>query len=81
MPNVIKLKVGDQEHEAIEQTFEIYQENWNEYKLADGGRVRLKTTVQKIYRILDSQGNPASDPNGDPQIVVRHSTQVVASEQ
>jgi len=80
MAKIVKVKVGDQEHDAIEQTFEIAAEDWNEYRLADGGIVRVKTSVQKIYRLLDANGNPAMTPDGDPSVLVRHSTQVVASD-
>ncbi|MBI2867596.1 MAG: hypothetical protein HYX97_04600 [Chloroflexi bacterium] len=78
MPNV-KIRIGNQEFDAIEQEFEIRSENWNEYHLLDGGKVRLKTTVQKIYRVLDASGKPALTAQGDPHILVRHSTQVVSS--
>lgn len=79
MPNVTRIKVGDQEYDAIEQQFEIRGENWNVYQLLDGGAVRLKTTAQKIYRILDAAGQPAFTAEGDPHVLVRHSTQVVSS--
>jgi len=79
MPNVIKVRVGNQDYDAIEQQFEIRRENWNEYQLLDGGVVRLKTTAQKIYRILDASGQPAFTAGGDPHALVRHSTQVVTS--
>lgn len=72
--------MGDQEYDAIELDFEIAKENWNEYKLLDGGIVRLKTTAQKIFRVLDQQGKPARAPDGDPFLVVRHATQVVSSD-
>ena len=80
MPRTIKVKIDNVEHDAIEVEFEIAREEWNEYKLLDGGRVRVKITVQKISRILDAQGKPAYVPDGDPHVVVRHNTQVVASE-
>ncbi len=80
MAKVVKIQVGDNEQDAIEQTFEIATENWNEYRLADGGIVRVKTTAQKIYRLLDANGNPAMAPDGDPAVLVKHSTQVVASD-
>jgi len=80
MAKVVRVKVGNQEYDAIEQQFEIGNEAWNEYRLFDGGVIRVKTSVQKIFRILDANGNPAYTADGDPHVMVRHSTQVVASD-
>lgn len=80
MARIVKLKIGDQEVDAIEQDFEIGREEWSEYKLLDGGVIRVKTSVQKIFRIVDAQGQPLISPEGDPQVLVRHNTQVVASD-
>jgi len=80
MAKVIRLKIGDQEHSAIEQPFEIAKEDWNEYRLLDGGTVRVLTNVQKIFRILDDAGKPVTTAEGEPFLFVRHVTQVVASE-
>lgn len=63
-----------------EVDFEVASEQWSQYKLLDGGIVRLKTSPLKIFRVLDAQGNPAFHPDGEPNIVVNHATQVVCSE-
>lgn len=75
-----QINVGGTLLDVIEQDFEIQREDWNEYKLLDGGIIRLKTTVQRIFRVLDDQGKPKYAPDGDPEVVVRHNTQVVAIE-
>ena len=80
MARIVKLKTPQGEVSAIEQQWEIGKEEWNEYKLLDGGVVRLRTTVQKIYRVLDADGKPAYTSEGDPSFMVRHNTQVVGSE-
>lgn len=79
MPNIVKVIIGGVEFNAIEQQFEIAKEEWSEYKLFDGGVIRLKTTAQKIFKVVDANGNPAFTPDGDPNVLVRHQTQVVAS--
>ena len=66
MPRTIKLKIGGVEYTGREEQFEIVKEDWSEYKLLDGGRVRVKTSAQKIIRIIDENGNPALTPEGDP---------------
>ena len=75
-----RIKVGDREVNAREEDFEIVREGWNEYRLLDGGSVRVKTTVARIFRVLDDDGRPVYDQDGDPQVVVRHNTQIVAAE-
>lgn len=75
----VQIENGE-ELDAIELDFEIHKEEWAEYKLLDGGRVRLKTSALKIFRILDVDGNLAYDPNGDPSILVSHNTQIVSTE-
>src|SRR5437870_2990243 len=79
MANIVKLNLGDQTVDAREEDFEIKSEDWNVYELADGGRVKVKTVVAKIFRVLDADGKPALDPAGEPFVVVRHNIQVSAS--
>jgi len=79
VPRQIKLTLGDQEVDAVEVDYRVKSEEWNEYELADGGRVRVKLTVAKIFRVLDAQGKPAFDAAGDPMVAIRHNTQVASS--
>ena len=74
-----RIPLGDQEVLAIEQEFEIGREDWNVYKLLDGGRVRVKTTVARISRIVDENGNQKYNDQGEPQLVVRHKVDIAAS--
>ncbi len=75
-----KMKLGDgQEVSAQEVKFDTIEEPWCIYRLEDGTQVRLKTTVLKMFRVLDDDGNPAYTPEGDPFIIVRSSRQVTAS--
>ena len=75
-----RINVGGREVNAREEDFEIVREDWNEYRLLDGGSIRVKTTVARIFRVLDDEGRPVYDQDGDPQMVVRHNTQIVAAE-
>lgn len=73
------VKAGNQEFLAIEQQFEVGREEWNEYKLLDGGTVRLKTNVQRIFRIVDEDANQLYNEQEEPNLLVRHRTDVVTS--
>ena len=69
---VVKVKAGNQVFDAIEQQFEVGKEEWNEYKLLDGGTVRIKITAHRIYRIVDSEGNQMYDEVGEALEDVNH---------
>ena len=78
MPSIQKFRMGDQDVDAIEVGFEIKKEDWNEYELTDGGFVRVKTTVTRVYRVIDEQGNPRFNSDGSPMLGVNHKTDVVS---
>jgi hypothetical protein len=80
MPKKLRITVNGQEVDAVEVSFSIIHEDWNEYELADGGRVRAKLGVQRIMRVLDESGKPAMTNEGDPFVVIQSQNQVVASE-
>ncbi len=81
MPGRIqRIRAGSREVYGIEQSFDIDREDWNVYKLLDGGTIRLKTTVQKLYRVVDESGEPEFDPNGEAVYIARHKSDIVFSE-
>jgi hypothetical protein len=77
---VTKVTVGNQELPAREVAFEAIAEPWAEYKLLDGGRIRLRTTVLTIYRVLKDDGTPAYQPDGQPFFVITGAPQMAASD-
>ncbi len=76
---VRQIDVAGRKRNVREEAFEAEKEHWNEYRLANGDRVRVKVVVHKIFRALDAQGNPEFSAEGDPEVLVRHQTQVSAS--
>lgn len=82
MSKVIKLPIdGGNFVSAIEVPYDTKSEDWNAYDLHDSGtRVRVKTIVQKIYRVVDDSGNQIYNPDGEPSYIVRHGTIVTVSE-
>ena len=79
MPNIQRVIQNGQEHLAIEQSFTIATEQWSEYALADGGRIRMKTSPVKIFRLVDSEGQALFGGDGEPQFLVRHTTTITSS--
>ena len=75
---MVKVPVNGEECDAIEMDFQIHDESWNEYRLTDGTRVRTKSIVSRILRILDDEGSPAFNDEGDPLVYVRHRVEIVA---
>jgi hypothetical protein len=80
MPKRVTVNINGQEREAVEVDFTIKREDWNEYELADGGRVRMRTAVHRMLRVLDQDGRPARNEAGDPFIIVQSQNAVVASD-
>ena len=66
------------EVDVQELDFHVSREEWNEYKLLDGGVVRVKTNVQRIFAVLNPDGSRQERDDGSPALVVAHKTDVVA---
>ena len=79
MAEVRKVNVNGVERDAIELQFEIRREDWAEYEFVDGGTMRAKTTVKRIWQVIDEDGKPVKHANGDRFLVVEHGTEVVTS--
>ena len=67
-----KITVRGTELTIRDESYETVREEWNEYQLTDGTRVRIKDVVSKIGRVLDDAGEPAVTTQDRPHIVVRH---------
>ena len=66
---------------VIEMSFQIANEDWSEYRLEGGVILRMKSTVARIFRVLDAEGNPAYHDNGEPNIVVASTNTAIAKEE
>lgn len=51
--------------------FTTVQENWNQYRLADGRIVRVKFVPIWIREIVDADGNPQYRPDGDQEMAIQ----------
>ncbi len=61
MERPTKLNFQGIERDAVEVDFKVVKEDWNEYNLDDGTRIKLKPVAAAIIRIpglFDNEGNP-----------------------
>ena len=66
---------------VIEMSFQIVKEDWNEYRLEDGIILRMKSTVARVFRVLDAEGNPAYHDTGEPNIINHSTNTAIAKEE
>lgn len=71
---------GGSEMHVRDEDFDPVEEKWSVYRLQDGGTVRLRATAMTISRVLDAQGKPTYQADGQPAILVQHQIQIVASD-
>lgn len=74
-----KIAIGDKQFDGRDEPFETVREEWNEYKLADGRRVRAKLVIQRITQALDENGNVLCNEEGDPIIVAKHAIHILSA--
>ncbi len=67
-------------HDAIELPFEIVKEDWCEYALADGDRVRVRNTLIRILGLIDQDGQPIRGQFGERPVVVVQGQPIVTAE-
>ena len=77
MNDVMTGNVDGKEITAREEPFTVVKEDWNEYILESGVRVRVKASVAKLGRQLDEAGNYTENQFGDPAVLVRYALEVV----
>jgi hypothetical protein len=66
---------------GILMDFTVKREDWNEYELSDGTRLRMKNSLVKAYLIVDDDGNSIMNDDGEPEVFIRHTTLVVSRKQ
>lgn len=71
MSKVIEMVVDGVTRQAIEVPFEIVKEPWAEYQMLDGGALRVRHILQRVFVVLDDAGKQMVDDGGDPIVVIR----------
>jgi len=76
----MKVRLNGQEVEGQEVDFEIGREEWAEYKLLDGGTIRVKTVVSRIIQIFDEDGTPVRNQDGGLRYAIASQVHIIAKE-
>jgi hypothetical protein len=71
MSKVIEMMVDGVPRNVIEVPFTIVTEPWAEYEMMDGGRLRVRHILQRVFVVVDDTGHFEIDAQGDPIVVVR----------
>ena len=61
---------GDQRLSVTEVQFEVIREDWAEYKLSDGSRLRVKNVLIRVFLQVDDDGNIIYNEHGEPSVVI-----------
>lgn len=67
-----KVRVGNDDVDALEMPFQNVAEHWNEYLINDGSVLRLKSVVTEVLKLEGRY-----DADGNPQYLIK-SAQVVS---
>ena len=73
-----KTTVGGEKLPVQDEEFRVLREDWNEYELASGVRVRVRLTAIRIARVLDGNGQPAFKGE-EPHVAIKHQVLVTAT--
>lgn len=63
---------------VVEVDFEVVREDWNEYTLSDGTKLRVKNIVTRIFLQVDENGEVIYNENGEPNVVINGKNNLVA---
>jgi len=74
MDRPTKLTYQGREIDAVEVDFKVLKEDWNEYDLADGTRVKVKYVASNMVRLINEYDN-----DGDPIYLVKSSNVLALS--
>jgi hypothetical protein len=74
MDRPIKVNFQGREADAVEVDFKTIKEDWNEYDLADGTRVKVKSVASNMVRLIDEYDN-----DGNPIYLVKSSNVLALS--
>ncbi len=71
------IKVDGQDVAVKELDFAPIAEPWAEIKLTDGGLIRARITISRVFVKVDAAGRPMLTPDGYPDYILNHATQIV----
>lgn len=80
MPVPKHFDLNGESVDGIEVDFDPTKEPWSEVALADGGHFRMRLTVQRVYKLIDANGQPLKDADGHPRYVVQSKNELVVQD-
>ena len=75
----MRAEIDGKEVHTREEPFETLKEEPNVYRLESGVTVRVKTSVAKIGRQVNGEGNFKENQYGDPAVLVRYAVEIVTA--
>jgi hypothetical protein len=72
MAEVREMEADGTTVKVIEIRFEIRREDWSEYAFADGGGLRFRPIIRRLWQVVDDDGTPVYLPDGDRYVIVEY---------
>ena len=61
---------GQPKISVVEVEFETVKEDWNEYALADGTKLRVKNVLTRVFMQVDEHGAVIYNEHGEPNVII-----------
>ncbi len=61
---------GNQKISVTEVDFDVVKEDWAEYLLSDGTKLRVKNVLMRAFMQVDEAGNIIYNENGEPNVII-----------
>jgi hypothetical protein len=68
---------GNQKLSVTEVDFEVVREGWDEYKLSEGTKLRVKNVLMRVFLQVDDDGDIIYNEQGEPNVIVVGSQTIV----
>lgn len=68
-----KVPYKGKQVDAIEVSFKVDREDWNQYQLADGSELRMRLIVRQVFFLpgeFDDEGNPVYSVSSGNMLMV-----------
>jgi len=70
----VKIQYNGAEYDAEEVDVKLQSELWNQYELADGGQLKIKTILVRVLKAKDGKGGYVRTDKGEMLYITDHQT-------